>query len=84
MAVVIIVGLRLVGLRLAMVVGVEVVMVFSFIETEEEAVAVVELMVQFGIDVIEVIVVLVGITVLFVHNEVFQKGGVCAACAEAE
>ena len=67
-----------------MVVGVEVVMVFSFIETEEEAVAVVELMVQFGIDVIEVIVVLVGITVLFVHNEVFQKGGVCAACAEAE
>ncbi len=67
-----------------MVSGVKVVVILSLIETEEETAAVIELVVHFGVDIIEVIVVFISIIIVFVHYEIFEEGGMGSPRAEAE
>ena len=44
-------------------------------QTNEEAAAVIEFMVHFGIDVVKVVVVFIGVIIIFIHYEVFEEGG---------
>ena len=67
-----------------MVSGVKMVVILSLIETEEETAAVIELVVHFGVDIIEVIVVFISIIIVFVHYEIFEEGGMGSPRAEAE
>ena len=64
--------------------GVKVVVVLSFIETDEEAAAVIEFMVHLGIDVVKVVVVFIGVIIIFIHYEVFEEGGVRGTCTKTE
>ena len=61
--------------------GVKVVVVLSFIETDEEAAAVIEFMVHLGIDVVKVVVVFISVIIIFIY---YEEGGVRGTCTKTE